>query len=603
MKKIMLVITILFAALGLTCRIGMAAEVDIPFDYYYKTVESFAKADNGNITVEAGQFGVIQTTSSEGNVQDIKHVCYEDIYWLNYIDGEFVAFTDSYKLTSNDGYNWTKTEDINNIEHEKYGVKKRDSLNYTELIVPDSFSRIGHIEMINTLKTNKFFDEKPDGRRSHITIYYTGKEYIKLEDLYYPNTNFDREVYISSDRENWEYIKTYYREEFLVDNASIIFPGINIESYEYNDVQIINTGKEYLVRNIRWDDYANMYKIKHPVLIYDLNFNYIKKVNISDYIVDMSYIDDLYYITTEDSITYKSTDLENWEIVGENIGAPITNKINTIYKTRISIKSKTWDVYHAYSYECPILYENGSPSKNVVEENIVPYGTRVYGDFFICFTNSNGTDKYTDFSKINGLDGKPLDAKRDISNTFQVSFSKDGIYWSTLKLPVKSITSISCTDDSLLLDSVLLKKTFSIKFSDMEEVVPKCDTKVELNNRILGFSQPPVMENDRTLVPMRFLFEQMGADVNWNEETQTATATVPINTDAQMRTFSSEKEKSVTFSIDDTIATVNGETATMDVPARLVNDKTMVPLRFLSENLGYNVEWDEATNTAIITNE
>ena len=102
---------------------------------------------------------------------------------------------------------------------------------------------------------------------------------------------------------------------------------------------------------------------------------------------------------------------------------------------------------------------------------------------------------------------------------------------------------------------------------------------------------------------MRFLFEQMGADVNWNEETQTATATVPIDTNRQMRTFSNEKEKSVTFSIDDTTATVNGETATMDVPARLVNDKTMVPLRFLSENLGYNVEWDEATNTAIITTE
>lgn len=39
----------------------------------------------------------------------------------------------------------------------------------------------------------------------------------------------------------------------------------------------------------------------------------------------------------------------------------------------------------------------------------------------------------------------------------------------------------------------------------------------------------------------------------------------------------------------------------MDVPARLVDGKTMVPLRFLSENLGYNVEWDENTNTAIVT--
>ena len=60
---------------------------------------------------------------------------------------------------------------------------------------------------------------------------------------------------------------------------------------------------------------------------------------------------------------------------------------------------------------------------------------------------------------------------------------------------------------------------------------------------------------------------------------------------------------SVTFSIDDTNATVNGEAAAMDVPARLINDQTFVPLRFLSENLGYNVQWDESTNTAIITTE
>ena len=171
----------------------------------------------------------------------------------------------------------------------------------------------------------------------------------------------------------------------------------------------------------------------------------------------------------------------------------------------------------------------------------------------------------------------------------------DGVYG--IPLPYYQYESFWTTDSYVYID--FDKQTyFRVKISDLTG-----KPLVLLNDKILGFSQPPVMENDRTLVPMRFLFEQMGADVNWNEETQTATATVPINTDAQMRTFSSEKEKSVTFSIDDTIATVNGETATMDVPARLVNDKTMVPLRFLSENLGYNVEWDEATNTAIIITE
>ena len=130
------------------------------------------------------------------------------------------------------------------------------------------------------------------------------------------------------------------------------------------------------------------------------------------------------------------------------------------------------------------------------------------------------------------------------------------------------------------------------------------------------------MEDDRTLVPMRFLFEQMGADVNWNDATQTATATLNSarggggerNGAGEITPAIDSKAKplmvntvgdtnSVTFSIDDTNAIVNGEDAMMDVPARLINDQTFVPLRFLSENLGYDVQWDESTNTAIITTE
>ncbi|MBQ2967896.1 MAG: copper amine oxidase N-terminal domain-containing protein [Clostridia bacterium] len=109
---------------------------------------------------------------------------------------------------------------------------------------------------------------------------------------------------------------------------------------------------------------------------------------------------------------------------------------------------------------------------------------------------------------------------------------------------------------------------------------------VVLNGRILCFDQSPVVENDRTLVPMRFLFEQMGDTVTWDEETMTATA--------------SNGENTIVFGIDNVNATVNGEAEIMDVPARLINDKTYVPLRFLSENLGYTVLWDDETNTATI---
>ncbi len=101
---------------------------------------------------------------------------------------------------------------------------------------------------------------------------------------------------------------------------------------------------------------------------------------------------------------------------------------------------------------------------------------------------------------------------------------------------------------------------------------------VVMDGNVLAFEQPPVIENDRTLIPIRFLFEQMGANVTWNQETQAATVT--------------QNDTAVTFRINDTEADVNGQTVSMDVPARLINDKTMVPVRFLSEQLGYNVSWD-----------
>lgn len=111
--------------------------------------------------------------------------------------------------------------------------------------------------------------------------------------------------------------------------------------------------------------------------------------------------------------------------------------------------------------------------------------------------------------------------------------------------------------------------------------------KVVYGDSILAFDVAPVTESNRTLVPMRFLFEQMGAEVAWNADTNTATVT--------------KGEDVISFSIDNTNASVNGEVKTMDVPARLIENKTMIPVRFLSEELGYIVGWDEETKIVTIS--
>jgi len=87
----------------------------------------------------------------------------------------------------------------------------------------------------------------------------------------------------------------------------------------------------------------------------------------------------------------------------------------------------------------------------------------------------------------------------------------------------------------------------------------------------------PILIDDRTMVPARFIAESMGAEVGWNGDTQEVT----VSTD----------QHKVVIVIDQTTYTVDGEQKEMDVPAQIVNDRTLVPLRVVSEGLGYHVYW------------
>ena len=97
----------------------------------------------------------------------------------------------------------------------------------------------------------------------------------------------------------------------------------------------------------------------------------------------------------------------------------------------------------------------------------------------------------------------------------------------------------------------------------------------------------PYIENDRTLVPIRALAEAMGFTVLWEDETQTVTVR--------------DGETEIVFVIDSDKAAVNGEAFALDVPARLTSDRTFIPLRFVSENMGAKVVWNEADRSITVT--
>ncbi len=115
---------------------------------------------------------------------------------------------------------------------------------------------------------------------------------------------------------------------------------------------------------------------------------------------------------------------------------------------------------------------------------------------------------------------------------------------------------------------------------------PSTEIAVKLNGEWMDFDVPPVLMNDRTMVPFRAIFEALGCTVSWNDETQTASG--------------SRNGMKVELPIGNNIAKVDGESVVLDQSAVLLNDRTLVPLRFVSEALGAQVKWDDASQTVII---
>jgi len=119
--------------------------------------------------------------------------------------------------------------------------------------------------------------------------------------------------------------------------------------------------------------------------------------------------------------------------------------------------------------------------------------------------------------------------------------------------------------------------------------VPATPIGVFLDGRRLVFAVPAQTINNRTMVPLRAIFEAMGAEVNWNDATQTVTAT--------------KGDTVVVMRIGDTSPTVNGRVVPIDQPGVAVGGRVLAPLRFVAEAFGGTVDWNATTATARITSD
>ena len=114
------------------------------------------------------------------------------------------------------------------------------------------------------------------------------------------------------------------------------------------------------------------------------------------------------------------------------------------------------------------------------------------------------------------------------------------------------------------------------------------DIRVTIDGAAVTFEgQGPIIVDGRTLVPVRGVFEQLGFTPVWDRDARTATLT--------------REDYTIVITIDSATFTTNGAAHTLDVPAQIMNGSTMLPLRAVLESVGYELNWDSATRTVLIT--
>lgn len=132
----------------------------------------------------------------------------------------------------------------------------------------------------------------------------------------------------------------------------------------------------------------------------------------------------------------------------------------------------------------------------------------------------------------------------------------------------------------------VLLLAFAAAGAAFAETIVKSDMKIKLNGSPLSYDQAYLIDSS-LFVPYRAFAETIGAEVGWNGDTQTVTVT--------------KGDSTIKLKIGSTSATVNGRTTTMAAAAQLIDSSTFVPVRFLSENFGIKVGYDDATRTVSLT--
>ena len=132
------------------------------------------------------------------------------------------------------------------------------------------------------------------------------------------------------------------------------------------------------------------------------------------------------------------------------------------------------------------------------------------------------------------------------------------------------------------------KASFKLHFPQPGEVVMTIDSKALVKDgKIRQMDVAPTITNSRTMLPVRFIAEALNGKVDWNPQKRTA--------------YISYEGRKVQIAIGSSVMKVNGKDVKIDTPAKIMNGRTMIPIRAVAEGMGLRVDYDAPSRTVIIS--
>ena len=300
--------------------------------------------------------------------------------------------------------------------------------------------------------------------------------------------------------------------------------------------------------------------------------------------------------TTTDS-TYTVANTEWMAADGTPLAIGGKFQPGTVYTVKITLETAGAGVFSVKSTYNPIEGKTATVSPNLTGDN---HADSVILTYTFDSTGGStggggggGTSRYTVSFESNG--GSKVSNQTVTRNSVmkeptaptKENFDFDGWY-SDKELKTKYDFSAKVTK------SFTLYAKWTEKDNSINQIILTIGKKdAQVFGKAKSNDVAPKIEKDRTMLPARFVAENLGAKVEWDDEKQLVTITG--------KNLKTDENVTILITIGSATVKVNGKEIKLDSPAFIENDRTYTPIRFISENLGASVEWVEKDQKVIIT--